>query len=142
MTQTGGIDVEDHEAIRYYLGFNDDEMSFVEAVTYFLKSVGWTETWTVALVIFHIFSLILVISTRHMINLQMFLFFFFFGLAYISEPINKWGSENWSSFAERNYFDDHGSFITFMYSLPLIIILFVILINFLRIMSDLLVKCG
>lgn len=77
MTQTGGIDVEDHEAIRYYLGFNDDEMSFVETVTYFLKSVGWTETWTVALVIFHIFSLILVISTRHMINLQMFLFFFF-----------------------------------------------------------------
>eukprot|EP01117_Protostelium_nocturnum_P013743 TRINITY_DN5161_c0_g1_i2.p1 TRINITY_DN5161_c0_g1~~TRINITY_DN5161_c0_g1_i2.p1 ORF type:complete len:168 (-),score=54.33 TRINITY_DN5161_c0_g1_i2:141-644(-) len=128
------------EGFRVYYGPKDEEMNFTENVIYFIQSVDWTEPWIVSLVIFHIFLVTFVYFTRKMVNVQTILFMLLFGFLYLTERFNGWAMENWETFATRPYFDKNGSFITFMFSFPLVLVEIFILINFLRIMSDLLVK--
>jgi len=57
----------------------------------------------------------------------------------MSERINRWANEHWQQFAGQNYFDEHGVFIALVYAGPLLLISFVILVNFLIINAKLLI---
>jgi hypothetical protein len=48
---------------------------------------------------------------------------------YLSERLNRWGSKHWQQFAGRDYFDEHGSFITVVYATPLLLITCIILVR-------------
>ena len=56
------------------------------------------------------------------------------------EKMNAYGSKNWEIFATQNYFDKNGVFFTIMVSFPLLIIVFGMLISYLREASTLLVE--
>ena len=57
-----------------------------------------------------------------------------------AERMNSYGSKNWENFATQNYFDKNGVFVTFMVSFPLLIIVFCMLISYLKEASTLLVE--
>ena len=58
---------------------------------------------------------------------------------YCAEWINRLAGENWASFAGQNYFDKNGVFISVMFSAPLLLLSFFILLNALRSASKLLI---
>jgi len=61
-------------------------------------------------------------------------------LVYLSEMLNTWCASNWSKFATINYFDTSGSFIAFLFALPLIFNSIVVLILWVFRMGDMLVR--
>lgn len=54
-------------------------------------------------------------------------------LVYSAEWINRIGNERWEEFAGQNYFDKRGVFISVMFSMPMLVAAFVILINALQV---------
>lgn len=50
-------------------------------------------------------------------------------LVYGAESLNIYGSNNWRSFAGKNYFDKNGSFISLVWSGPLLILSLVVLVK-------------
>jgi len=60
-------------------------------------------------------------------------------LVYSAEWLNRLGSTHWRSFATQNYFDERGVFISVLFSAPLLVIAFGLLINALRTTARLLI---
>ena len=57
-----------------------------------------------------------------------------------SEKINGYCAVHWRSFSKQNYFDEHGTFASALFSGPLLLIGFAQLINFLRLTSSALIS--
>jgi len=105
----------------------------------FFNSVDWKEPLMVGLIAFHAFTLLFVVATRHHTNIQTMAFFLILGMVALAEQINIFCIENWSTIATKQYFDKGGAFITIVYSAPLLLFAFIILINFLLDLFSLLV---
>jgi len=58
----------------------------------------------------------------------------------MAEVLNNIGRQYWHYFAQANYFDEHGVFMSVLYSLPLLIISIIALINLLLATCDMLIK--
>jgi hypothetical protein len=56
-----------------------------------------------------------------------------------AEYLNQIAGEQWESFATQNYFDDRGIFIAIMFSSPLLLDSFIMLVMFLREAGQLLI---
>lgn len=106
----------------------------------FYKAVDWSERWIQCLLGFHVVTLALAIATRKSESAQMVIFFVCMILAFGAERINALAHENWRTFSTQDYFDEKGLFISVMMSGPLLCILIVVLINFLIIMTGVMVK--
>ncbi|CAF2468386.1 unnamed protein product [Rotaria sp. Silwood2] len=100
--------------------------SFIETTSItsywqFLRMINWYEPWLIALCGFHAICLLIIILTRGHLNIQIFIFLGLLSCIYCAEYINKLAAENWQRFAEDQYFDSRGMFISTVLSLPVII---------------------
>lgn len=62
------------------------------------------------------------------------------GIVYNAERINGLAAKHWRAFAGQPYFDGHGIFTSAVLSAPLLLAMFVILINYLLATASLLIK--
>ncbi|KAB1220681.1 Transmembrane protein 18 [Morella rubra] len=95
----------------------------------FFHAIDWREPWLMCLLGFHVVLLLLTIFSRKNINFQMCLFLLALVGVYLAENLNGFLGENWKSFAGQNYFDQHGVFLSTLWSGPLLFIAIIILIN-------------
>ncbi|MBA0808538.1 hypothetical protein Gohar_024268 [Gossypium harknessii] len=106
----------------------------------FLHAIDWKEPWLMCLLAFHVFLLIVTIFSRKNTNFQMCLFLLALLGVYFAELLNGFLGDNWKKFANQNYFDPSGLFLSVLWSGPLLIIAIIILINTLFSMCYLIVR--
>lgn len=106
----------------------------------FSAAINWQERLFMALLVFHLVLYLLAFITRNHVDLQTFLFIFISGFLFFSERINTWCRANWREIASQNYFDESGVFAGIFFAAPLLLLLFLQLINFLATASTTLVK--
>lgn len=106
----------------------------------FYQAVDWTERWIQCLLGFHVVVLAIALITRKSETAQMVIFALCMCLAFGAERINTLARDNWKAFSTQDYFDERGLFISVMLSGPLLCILIVVLVNFLFLMTGVMVK--
>ncbi|ELU05831.1 hypothetical protein CAPTEDRAFT_92248, partial [Capitella teleta] len=97
----------------------------------FFVQIDWEERWLWVLIASHLVCLAVTIaSTAYKAHsFQMVLFFTLLGLIYCSEYINEWAAANYKLFANQQYFDSKGLFISLMFSFPLLLNCLVIVVG-------------
>jgi hypothetical protein len=50
-------------------------------------------------------------------------------LVAVSEHLNAFCAQNWESLTTQNYFDEHGTFLASIYSAPLLVAEFIIVVS-------------
>jgi hypothetical protein len=113
---------------------------FKEHYQAFISAINWNETFIYYLLLFHIILLIIMLLTRKNIDIQCGIFFIICISIYLSERINTWCHNNWQLFTTQDYFDKQGVFSSIMFSGPLLLILFIQLLNFLSLASSTLIQ--
>eukprot|EP01111_Echinosteliopsis_oligospora_P013817 TRINITY_DN5050_c0_g1_i1.p1 TRINITY_DN5050_c0_g1~~TRINITY_DN5050_c0_g1_i1.p1 ORF type:complete len:185 (-),score=25.31 TRINITY_DN5050_c0_g1_i1:40-561(-) len=98
----------------------------------FYHMVEWKDPMIVAILCFHVMTLMTVAATRKHINFQSVLFFVLITIAYGVQYANSYLAEHWERFTNRNYFDKNGLFLSIMFSAPVLLSCFFLLINFIR----------
>uniref|UniRef100_A0A7S1T5J4 Transmembrane protein 18 n=1 Tax=Tetraselmis chuii TaxID=63592 RepID=A0A7S1T5J4_9CHLO len=116
------------------------ESGLVEDFMQFAHAVDWTEAWLMGLLGAEVVLFLAVLLFRKNTTFQGAAFFFCAGVVKFSERINSYLATQWEKFATQPYFDTRGVFISAVMSAPLILIMFVILINYLLASVNLLVK--
>lgn len=106
----------------------------------FFHAIDWKEPWLVCLLAFHVFLLVVTVSSRRNTNFQMLLFLLALAGVYFAERLNRLLGNNWKRFATQNYFDSHGIFLSVLWSGPLLIVAILILVNTLFSLCNLIVK--
>ncbi|BBN04874.1 transmembrane protein 18 [Marchantia polymorpha subsp. ruderalis] len=114
--------------------------SFWEPILAFIHAVDWTEPWLIGLMCTHVVLLMLAVLTRRNNKAQMILFFSALVCVYFAERLNSILDRHWKSFARQPYFDRHGVFLSTVWSVPLLLMSTLILVNSLLTLSKLLVK--
>lgn len=97
----------------------------------YLKSIDWSEPWFLGLAIFHILCAILTVLTRKTGVVQSIYFAALMLLVMCAQYINEWAAKNWSLFAEQQYFDSNGLFISVVFSVPILMNCLVIVVSWL-----------
>lgn len=113
---------------------------FQSDVLGFFHAIDWSERWLLYLAAFHTVVLALTVSLRRSHNAQMVLLVGILGAVRCAESLNSYAGEHWQSFASQNYFDKRGVFISIMFSAPLLCVAMFVLLNALRLASQLLVQ--
>ncbi|CAM6097163.1 unnamed protein product [Calypogeia fissa] len=116
------------------------EGSIFDTILAFVHAVDWTEPWLIGLMCFHVGLLGLAIFTRKNNTSQMILFFFGLFGVYFAERLNTILDSRWKSFARQPYFDRHGVFLSTVWSVPILLVTTVILVNSLLTLVQLLIK--
>ncbi|KAK2972657.1 hypothetical protein RJ640_003430 [Escallonia rubra] len=106
----------------------------------FFHAIDWKEPWLMSLILFYVVLLLVTFLSRKNINFQMCLFLFALGSVYLAERLNSFLGNNWKSFAGQNYFDQHGLFLSVLWSGPLLVIAIIILVNTLFSLCQLIVR--
>ena len=114
-------------------------MSHAGAEVAFRAAIDWEERWIQGLVVFHILLFVLFLLFRNNIDFQTAQFLLICVLVGFSERLNGFCALHWRSFSRQNYFDEHGTFASTLFSGPLLLIGFAQLINFLRLTSSALI---
>lgn len=118
-------------------------MSVKDSFDAFRSAIKWSEPFIMGLITFHIvilFTTLFVTTRRCGIVPRMLLLFFVAVMVRSAEMLNRYGANNWETFATQNYFDEKGIFISIMMSAPLLMVSFIMLISYLREASGLLVQ--
>ena len=113
--------------------------TFWEHMEAFRAAIDWEERWIQGLVGFHILLFVLFLLFRNNIDFQTAQFLLICVLVGFSERLNGFCALHWRSFSRQNYFDEHGTFASTLFSGPLLLIGFAQLINFLRLTSSALI---
>ncbi|XP_028809151.1 transmembrane protein 18 [Denticeps clupeoides] len=92
----------------------------VTSVWSFLQSVQWSEPWLTGLLAFHGVCLVVTVLTCKHYRLQIFHFLMMVAMVYSAENLNEVAARNWRSFAQFQYFDSRGMFISLVYSVPIL----------------------
>eukprot|EP00123_Amoebidium_parasiticum_P015596 comp23052_c0_seq1/m.36909 comp23052_c0_seq1/g.36909 ORF comp23052_c0_seq1/g.36909 comp23052_c0_seq1/m.36909 type:complete len:157 (-) comp23052_c0_seq1:537-1007(-) len=98
----------------------------------FLRELPWDEGWLQGVCVCHVLCLVLVLATRHWLNLQTALFCLLGALGCASEQVNTWCAHNWRRFARAQYFDSQGLFVIAVYTLPILANLLVMILSWLH----------
>eukprot|EP01084_Bolivina_argentea_P102651 183884_1 len=93
-----------------------------EHINAFIHAVDWTEYWLLLLILFELLLLGFTVKTQQNWAIQSVLFILTFIIVTCAQYINQWCFNNWQLFANQNYFDPSGLFITVILSLPLCLI--------------------
>ena len=114
--------------------------TFWEHFEAFRAAVDWGERWIQCLMVFHVALFVLFLLFRNNIDFQTAQFLIICVLVGLSERLNSYCASHWRAFSRQNYFDEHGTFASTLFSGPLLLIGFAQLINFLRLTSSALIK--
>jgi hypothetical protein len=106
----------------------------------FYEAVDWTEPWLVAVLCLHAMLLLVAVATRKSETAQTCVFALCAFLVFIAERLNGLASKHWRAFSTQDYFDKEGVFTTTVFCVPLIAVLVVVLVNFLRLMASAMIK--
>eukprot|EP00727_Mastigamoeba_balamuthi_P013585 m51a1_g885 hypothetical protein (157) ;mRNA; f:892407-893100 len=117
-----------------------DNVSFLRDFGDYVSEIGWREPWLEALVASHVLLALLLVATRSRSRVQVAAFFCIMGAALCAQWVNGWARGHWESFAQRPYFDATGGFISLVYTGPLLVHAFIVIVNLLVISGGLLVK--
>jgi hypothetical protein len=102
--------------------------------------VDWTEPWLVAVLSLHATLLLVAVATRKSETAQTCVFALCAFLVFIAERLNGLASKHWRAFSTQDYFDKQGVFTTTVFCVPLIAVLVVVLVNFLRLMASMMIQ--
>jgi len=106
----------------------------------FVHAVSWEkETWLQALIAFHVLLWAIAFLSRHHSASQAVLFVVVSGLVASAETANRIAAKHWRRFSTQNYFDEHGVFAGVAFAGPLLLLLLLIMLNLVRLASNLLV---
>jgi len=106
----------------------------------YLKSIDWTDPWLIAVILSHICVTLTTILTRRYASFQALLFLALLLLVFFSEQINEIAARNWRSFSRQQYFDSQGMFISFIFSIPLLLDCIIMVCNWLWTSGTLMVQ--
>eukprot|EP00887_Chlorella_sp_A99_P003187 scaffold9.g3187.t1 len=112
----------------------------IEGVKAFAAAVDWSERWIVGLLAAHALLLLVVLARLRSKAVQGAAFFLCGGTIFFAERINRLAGQHWRRFSRHNYFDPQGIFTSALLSVPLLLIMFVVLVNYLVQTSALLVR--
>lgn len=101
------------------------------SLMHFIRSVDWSERWIQAILASHAFVVLLAVLFRRSSAVQLAIFAWGATIIFFSEGLNRMGGDFWEEFATQPYFDKHGTFFSALVSLPLLLILVGVLINYL-----------
>eukprot|EP01061_Rhynchopus_euleeides_P000518 TRINITY_DN1036_c0_g1_i1.p1 TRINITY_DN1036_c0_g1~~TRINITY_DN1036_c0_g1_i1.p1 ORF type:complete len:226 (+),score=96.28 TRINITY_DN1036_c0_g1_i1:57-680(+) len=103
----------------------------------FVSAVDWEDKWLMYLGGFHgvlwlvFFGAIIFGASQ---NFKVAFFVLIAGLCGSAPYLNSYAADHWEQFSKQNYFDERGVFMSVMWSVPLLVLLFAVL---LLILSDL-----
>lgn len=110
-------------------GPNDDwGTNPIDSAVGFAHAVDWTEPWIIGILAMHCVLLILACATRQSFEAQSVLFMLTLALCASAEWLNALGAAHWKEFASQDYFDEHGVFASAVFSAPLLLVAFTIMI--------------
>jgi len=112
----------------------------IDSIYKFFAHIDWSEPFIQGLIIFHVFSMFLILATRKRVWIQGFLFTVLLVSISLTERANEWLATNYKLYSKLQYFDSQGMFISLTYSAPVLINCVIILINWFFISGDMLVK--
>jgi hypothetical protein len=110
------------------------------ALLSFVHSVNWNERWIQGILAVHAATILLAVVFRKSPSVQLTIFAWGAIVIFFSESLNRLGGEYWEEFATQAYFDRHGTFFSALVSLPLLLILVCVLVNYLCYVSNLMIK--
>ncbi|EGD82738.1 hypothetical protein PTSG_03388 [Salpingoeca rosetta] len=87
----------------------------------FFSQIEWTEPFIVFVCVFHLITLLLIISTKGYLTLQCILGASLLGVVYLGETLNELAALHWREFSRHQYFDSHGMFFSVVISLPILL---------------------
>jgi hypothetical protein len=108
----------------------------------YLETVDWSDPWFLALLAFHVLTLLVTFITRHRQLLQALHFGILLFLVYSAESLNELAAKNWKLFSRQQYFDSNGMFISLLWSTPLLTNCLIIVMLWILTSSQMMVKTG
>ena len=96
----------------------------------YVGSINWTEPFVLGLVVFHVSILALLLASRGRVVVQNAVFLLSVVIVLNAERLNRFLSSHWHLLARENYFDERGAFISLLVSLPLLVNMLVVLLNY------------
>lgn len=108
----------------------------------FKAAINWSEYFIIGILSFHIAMAFLtfIILKHGEMKSRLSILVIISILVQCAQTFNTWASTNWETFATQNYFDESGVFVTLVWSAPLLLITFVMLIAYLREAGQLLIQ--
>ena len=114
--------------------------TFYDAVMGFYHAVNWNQRWLQLLLASHVVVLILMLWTRKRFEIQVGIFSFICVCGLLAQPLNGYLKDRWTQFADQDYFDENGLFISVVFSGPLLVIGFIQVISLLVHSSTLMIE--
>eukprot|EP01024_Parvocaulis_polyphysoides_P009423 TRINITY_DN12950_c1_g1_i1.p1 TRINITY_DN12950_c1_g1~~TRINITY_DN12950_c1_g1_i1.p1 ORF type:complete len:172 (-),score=13.70 TRINITY_DN12950_c1_g1_i1:124-639(-) len=118
----------------------EQQQSFKDVTLGFFHAIDWTEPWIISILITHSILFLTVILFRKNLKLQSGLFCMMMLIIFGAQQLNELGSQYWRKFSRQNYFDENGFFISMVISMPFVVIMLIIVVNYLISVSKLLIK--
>mmetsp|Transcript_3659 Transcript_3659/g.13140 ORF Transcript_3659/g.13140 Transcript_3659/m.13140 type:complete len:174 (+) Transcript_3659:385-906(+) len=116
------------------------EVNLYEDAMKFVHAVDWSEPWIIGVICLHVVTLIAIVQTAQNQTAQTFLFAYLMACVYFAEWLNTMAGKHWEKFSRQMYFDPSGFFISVLWSLPMLLMMLVVLVNFLRLLSSMLIQ--
>lgn len=93
---------------------------FTKDVSEFLGAIDWNEPVIYFILGFHVVYFLFNFLNRHSQNMQMIIFTISCCACWIAEPLNTFLGKHNEFIFHVNYFDPHGIFFSFFWSLPFV----------------------
>ena len=118
--------------------------TFTENALGFYHAVDWNnDKWIFLIFTLQFLLFLLVIAARRAeVQLQAMLFLLIVFLAAGASVFNSWAHQNWQLFSTQDYFDRRGTFVSVIWTGPLVLLLLLQLILMVKLTADLAVKAG
>ncbi|KAG2483048.1 hypothetical protein HYH03_018077 [Edaphochlamys debaryana] len=113
---------------------------FLHVVQGFIHAIDWKEPWIIAILVFHVVMISLALFTRKRPAIQGTVFVIAAGTVFMAERLNQLGAQHWERFAGQQYFDPRGVFMSVVVSGPLLLAMFILLVNYLLSCASMLVE--
>ena len=114
--------------------FTEARTEMAKEYSAFTAAVDWEDTWITGLLAFHgTLWVVLILSWFVGVgpNFKIGFFTLIAALCGSGSFLNSAAADNWEAFSGQNYFDERGVFMSVMWSVPLLVLLFVVLMTIL-----------
>ena len=122
------------EVLATFAAFKDDLLAqlplMIGEFREYVGHINWTEPFVLSLVVFHVSMFVLLMASRTRLAVQNAVFVLSVVIVFNAERLNGFLSTHWHMFSRENYFDESGAFVSLVVSLPLLINMLVVLVNY------------